>query len=317
MIMATRCPVCSSDECVLITDRVRFGRKADVLKCRECSLVFLDRDSFELPADFYEGDYHQTYITHVEPSAFDPESYFKKMVTATRPWADRINEMLTGKETVLDFGCSTGHLLTLIKERAGGVQGFEINKKEIEFCQKVLGLDVSGEPLERRYGNSVFDYISMIFVLEHIAKPVDLLKSLGRFLKPGGKFIILVPNVNDALLNFYHIPEYAQFYFCVEHLFYYSASTIEKVFEKAGLKTNIEVIQEYPVTNHLNWGYRRKPSDVLASRRVVPDIPLADSSLDVEWEGFWKQVDKDYKGFLAKRGYGDRLWCVAGQSEDR
>jgi len=312
-----QCPVCLSDDHVLITDRVRFGHKADVLKCRECSLVFLDRDSFKLPEDFYESDYHQTYITHVEPSAFDPESYFKKMLTATRPWADRINEMLTGKEKVLDFGCSTGHLLTLIKDRAAEVHGFEVNKKEIEFCQKVLGLDVSGEPLEGRYNDGAFDYISMIFVLEHIAEPVDLLKSLGRFLKPGGRFIILVPNVNDALLNFYQIPEYAQFYFCMEHLFYYSATTLGRILEQAGVKATIEVLQEYPVTNHLNWGYRKKPSDVLASRRAVPDIPIADSGMVEDWEGFWRQVDKDYKGFLAKRGYGDRLLCVAGRPEDR
>lgn len=307
-----RCPVCSGTEHELITDRVRFGNKADVLRCLECSLVYLDQESFTLPADFYEGDYHQTYITHVEPSAFDPESYYRKMLTATKPWGDRINELLTGKESVLDFGCSTGHLMTLIGDRAKDICGFEVNKKEIEFCRTTLGLDVSGGSLDECFRDRTFDYISMIFVLEHIAQPVQLLNNLKKFLKPGGKFIILVPNVDDPLLNFYDIPEYAEFYFCIEHLYYYSERTINRVFEQAGLKGSIETLQEYPVTNHLNWGYRKRPSDVLASRRAIPDIPVADPSMDPEWEDFWRQVDRMYKAFVAEKGFGDRLWCVVG-----
>lgn len=310
--MAMRCPVCSGKEHELITDRVRFGNKADVLRCLECSLVYLDQESFALPANFYEGDYHQTYITHVEPSAFDPESYYRKMLTATKPWGDRINELLTGKESVLDFGCSTGHLMTLIGDRAKDVCGFEVNKKEIEFCRTTLGLDVFGGSLDECCWDRTFDYISMIFVLEHITQPVQLLNNLKKFLKPGGKFIILVPNVDDPLLNFYDIPEYVEFYFCIEHLYYYSAKTINRVFEQAGLKGSIETLQEYPVTNHLNWGYRKRPSDVLASRRAIPDIPVTDPAMVPEWEDFWRQVDRMYKVFVAGKGFGDRLWCVVG-----
>jgi len=310
--MAMRCPICSSSDHILITDCVRFGNRADVLKCSNCSLIYLDQESFELPPGFYEGDYHQTYITHVEPSAFDPATYYQKMLSATRPWADRIRALLTDNEIVLDFGCSTGHLMTLIKDRAKEVHGFEINRKEIDFCRNTLGLDVSGEPLERRYPEGAFDYISMIFVLEHIAEPVSLLRSLRRFLKPGGKFIILVPNINDALLNLYQIPEYRQFYFCIEHLYYYSAATLGRIFEQAGLNGSIQTIQEYPVTNHLNWGYRRGPSDVLASRRTIPDIPLTGPDMASEWEEFWQKVDANYKRFLAEKGFGDRLWCVVG-----
>jgi 2-polyprenyl-3-methyl-5-hydroxy-6-metoxy-1,4-benzoquinol methylase len=311
--MAMQCPICSSNEHILITDRVRFGKKADVLKCRECSLIYLDQNSFSLPADFYEGEYHQTYLTHVEPSSLDPRAYYEKMLSATKPWADRINGLLTGKEVVLDFGCSTGHLMTLIKDKAKEVFGFEINKKEIEFCREALDLDVSGESLRACYGDETFDYITMIFVLEHIAQPVDLLISLKKYLKPDGKFIILVPNINDPLLNFYDIPEFTSFYYCVEHLFYYSPLTIKKFFDLTDLSGKIETIQEYPITNHLNWGYRRKPTDVIASRRSIPDIPLKGLDTIREWEKFWRDTDLRYKSFLQRQGFGDRIWCVVGK----
>jgi len=309
--MAVTCPFCSSKDIHLITNRVRFDKQADVVQCSNCSLVFLDQNSFTLPKDFYESEYHQTYLTHVEPSAFDPRAYYEKMQKTTKPWCDRINDMLTGREVVLDFGCSTGHLMTGIKGKAGKVCGHEINRREIDFCRNVLGLDVSGEPLHTRCREEMFDYIVMIFVLEHIADPVGLLKYLKSFLKPAGRLVILVPNVQDALVQFYSIPPFASFYYCVEHLFYYSQKTMADVFNMAGLKGQIETIQEYPITNHLNWGYRQKPSDVLASRRLVPDIPLAKSDMMAAWENFWMDVDRQYKRFLEKFGFGDRLWCLA------
>lgn len=316
--MAATCPLCSSKDTLLIANRVRFNKAADVRRCQECTLIYLDQESFTLPDDFYEGSYHQTYLTHIEPSAFDPQAYYEKMTKATKPWCDRINEILKGEEgaTVLDFGCSTGHVMTAIRKKAGKVFGHELNRQEIEICRNVHKLDVSDEIIDKRFQEGTFDFIIMIFVLEHIADPVGLLKHLKSFLKPDGRFIILVPNVMDPLVQFYRIPAFAQFYFCVEHLFYYSPKTIADVFRLSGLKGRIETVQEYPITNHLNWGYRQKPSDVLDSRKLVPDIPLLDQEMMTEWESFWKGVDSQYKKFLEKFGFGDRLWCLA-EKDDR
>lgn len=310
--MAVACPLCSSEKTSLITNKVRFDNKADILRCQNCSLVFLDQNSFELPADFYETEYHQTYLAHVEPALLDPNAYYDKMRVVTKPWSDKINNMLTGAEVILDFGCSTGHLISNIQDKAGKVYGHELNKKEVEFCRNMKGLDVASEPLHKRFAEGMFDYITMIFVLEHIAEPIVLLNYLKRFLKTTGKFLILVPNAQDALLRFYDIPEFIHFYYCVEHLFYYTPETINEVFRQAGLTGNIATIQEYPITNHLNWSYRQKPSDTLASRRGIPDIPLGAIDKISKWEDFWGRVDEQYKVFLEENGYGDRIWCEVG-----
>jgi len=214
----------------------------------------------------------------------------------------------------LDVGCSTGHFIDLIKDHAKEVCGSEFNIKEVEFCQKTLGLDVSSEPLEKRFKEGTFDYITMIFVLEHIAQPLEFLSHLKKFLKPDGKFVILVPNIQDALVNFYDIPEFKSFYYCIEHLYYYNPQTIKKLFNDAGLDGEIKTIQEYPITNHINWAYRRGPSDVLASRRGVPNIPLADTVPLDEWEGLWNKFNIMYHDYLKSNGYGDRIWCVVGNS---
>lgn len=77
--------------------------------------------------------------------------YHDKMLKTTKIWSDVFRPMLTGKETVLDVGCSTGHFITLIKDKAKAVYGYELSKKEVEFCQKVLKYDVSTTPLKERF----------------------------------------------------------------------------------------------------------------------------------------------------------------------
>lgn len=308
----TRCPLCGSAELDLITTKVRFGYEAHVYKCRGCTLTFLDQKSFSFPKDFYEKEYHQTYITHVEPDALKPDVYYEKMKKSTKVWADKFKAGLSGKEKVLDIGCSTGHFMDLVKDRTKNIYGHELNRKEVEFCKNALKLDVSDRPLKERFEEGCFDYITMIYVLEHIADPLAFLGSVKRFLAPHGKLVILVPNVQDALLNLYDIPEFRGFYYCIEHLFYYSPKTIELLLHKAGLKGAIEVIQEYPLANHLNWAYRRAPSDTLASRRGVPDVALAGSAPAGEWDELWCSLNGNYKEFLKKNGFGDRIWCVAG-----
>lgn len=306
------CSFCGSGSPALIANQVRFGHKADVYKCRECGLVFLDQQSYKFPVDFYEKDYHQTYITHVEPDAFNPEAYYEKMKKANKQWADKFSGMLTGQEAVLDVGCSTGHFIDLVKDKTREIYGHELNRKEIEFCRNALKLDVSDQPLETRFKPGSFDYITLIYVLEHIAEPKDFLASLVKLLKPTGKFVILVPNVRDALVNFYDIPEFISFYYCIEHLFYYSPQTISLLFNQVGLAGHIETIQEYPLTNHLNWAYFRAPSDTLASRQGVPNVALKDGSPVQEWGELWAQFNQLYQAFLKGQGFGDRVWCVVG-----
>jgi len=296
----------------MITNKVRFGNNANVMKCGTCSLIYLDKESFELPKDFYQNQYHQTYITHIEPDAFDPPKYYSKMLKSTKIWADKMNSILTGKETVLDVGCSTGHFIKLIESKSNEIYGHEISLKEVTFCREELGLDVNSVPLEERFNKNTFDYITLIYVLEHIDNPIKFLKYLTQFLKPSGKIIILVPNVNDALINLYNIPIFKEFYYCIEHLYYYTPETINMVFKNVGLSGTIETLQEYPITNHLNWGYREKPSDVLKSRKIIPDIAIRDEDSEIQWEIFWKDVNKKYKKFLNTQGYGDRIWCEVG-----
>jgi SAM-dependent methyltransferase len=306
------CPLCGNHATRLLAESVRFERMARVLRCENCTLVFLDQASFKFPAEFYQHAYHQTYLTHVDPEMLDPGRHYDKMCIASKPWVDKLRSMLSGTEVVLDVGCSTGHILTGIRDRAAQVFGHELNRIEIAYCRDRHNLDVSDTPLNERFQFGSFDYVLLMFVLEHIGEPLEFLRYLKQFLKPTGKLIILVPNVEDALLQFFSIPAFAGFYFCIEHLFYYSPKTIRELFDRTGLEGSIETLQEYPITNHLNWGYRQRPSETLTARRMLPDIPLQDEGRLEAWEQLWSRINVLYQQFLAGQGFSDRIWCEVG-----
>ena len=306
------CPLCKQKNTKFITRNLRFEKNADIYECLQCELVFLDQNSFKLPAGFYENEYHQSYLTHVEPDALNPQVYYEKMLKVSSPWANRFIKMLNGGETILDMGCSTGHFMKMIEGKAGKVCGHDLNIKEVKYCREELGLDVSSQPLEERFKKGTFDFITLIFVLEHIGNPEAFLRYLKTFLKPKGKILIVVPSITDPLVSFYKIPEFRSFYYCIEHLYYYKKKSIALLFNKSGLSGSVELAQEYPLANHLNWVYHKRPSDSLAARKYVPDISVETDIKSDSWEELWQEMDDVYRKFLVNNGYADRLWCLVG-----
>ena len=86
------------------------------------------------------------------------------------------------------------------------------------------------------------------------------------------------------------------------------------MFDAVGLAGEVRSFQEYPITNHLNWAYRKTFSDVLAARKGVPNAHLTPRvPLDV-WENLWNEFNKMYLNYLQENGFGDRVWCVVSSS---
>jgi len=304
------CVICEGRDFELLQNEVRFGKKADVLHCHGCGLIFLDQASFSMPEDFYEKEYHQTYLAHVEPSVLDPQKYYEKMLKVTAPWSKKLRASLGKEDCVLDLGCSTGHLMSQLKDDVGSIHGHDLNEKETKFAREVLGLDVDSIPLTERFDKGSFDAITMIFVFEHIAEPMNFLNYIKPFLKKNGKVFMLVPNIKDPLVSLYDLPEFRKFYFCIEHLFYYSLQTLQAVCSKAGYRVRVECIQEYPVINHLNWIYKNQPMDVIASRSTFPHVSLLNANAQEEHlRAFWASVNENYQAFLSNQGHGDRIWA--------
>jgi len=100
------------------------------------------------------------------------------------------------KSHVLDVGCGRGALMAYIADLASCVEGFDFDAAAVMQCRRrgykaqVADLNTL-TPTEKR-----FDFIVMRHVLEHIADPVAVLSNLRVGLRPNGRLILEVPNVN-------------------------------------------------------------------------------------------------------------------------
>jgi SAM-dependent methyltransferase len=102
---------------------------------------------------------------------------------------------------VLDVGCGRGGVIELLWREAGLPVGVDPDLASLREhragVRRVCGL---GEALPLAAGQ--FDLVLALWVLEHVARPDQLLAEVHRALRPGGRFLFLTPNARHPLLLF-------------------------------------------------------------------------------------------------------------------
>jgi len=103
----------------------------------------------------------------------------------------------------LEYGCGPGANLIDLKAHFPEMTGvgLDISKSYIDEANTATekagcsGLQFVCSECPEVLGNlqAQFDYILLIDVLEHLARPDDVLSQLGVMLKPGGSFLVSVP----------------------------------------------------------------------------------------------------------------------------
>ena len=88
-----------------------------------------------------------------------------------------------------------------------------------------------------RFRRESFDVITCFDVLEHLYEPRQVMARVGEWLKPGGIFYVLVPNVDSAEArvfgSYWHGLELPR------HLFHYSPASLKFLAESAGLRGGV------------------------------------------------------------------------------
>ncbi len=109
---------------------------------------------------------------------------------------------------VLDVGCATGIIGEgLYNEKKCNVIGIDYSEKSLEIARQKnsydrlfkINLDYFSDELNE-YEN-YFDYIIMADVLEHLKIPGSILANFKKLLKPGGLFLISIPNIAHGSLK--------------------------------------------------------------------------------------------------------------------
>ena len=113
----------------------------------------------------------------------------------------RLNKILAictdlKNKKVLDVGCSIGYLGQELEKRGAEVTGIDISKEALKKAHEVLSFTkvVDLNEGELPFKDRTFDLIVASEVIEHLFKPVIVLKELRRIVKDKGGLIITTPN---------------------------------------------------------------------------------------------------------------------------
>jgi SAM-dependent methyltransferase len=248
------CPVCGKTGAfhwLNAPDRLH-GRqeKYSLVRCPACSIVWLDNP----PAP---EEMHLNYT-----DAYD------KLISAAgqnspRRWGFRLEAIGQHKQSgaLLDLGCSSGSFLELMRSQSWKLYGIEMSAEVARTAETKSGAQVFvGSILDAPFQPASFDVITSFDVLEHLYEPRRVMARVSEWLKPGGIFYVLVPNIDSAegrvFGSYWHGLELPR------HLFHYSPTSLRFLAKTAGLA-------------EVSLGTRRNPAVGTGLRYVWDDISRA------------------------------------------
>ena len=226
----TRCPLCEGENYEQIyeaRDR-HYGISGAycVVRCATCSLVFLNPMlSDQELAVLYPTDYY-AYQDHFSRSGWKE---LAKAILHCR--VGTLDPKFPAPGRLLDLGCGSGWFLSGMRDKGWETYGVEISSAAAELSRKQAGLNVfSGTIQQAQFPPEFFDYIRSNHSFEHISSPVNTLQEIHRVLRPKGKLLIGVPNIDS--LNARLFGQYWWYLGAPVHPFSYSVKTLCKLLRK-------------------------------------------------------------------------------------
>jgi SAM-dependent methyltransferase len=222
-----RCPACGHDgvETWLRAPDRFHGRPQlyQLMHCRSCSLVWLaNPPSPEEMGYHYGADYDRA----IAGAGEDPNH-----------WRGRRDTLLRYKSggAILDLGCSSGGFLSSLKSPSWKLYGIEMSDSVAKKAEAKCGAQVFvGDILDAPFAPSSFDAITCFHVFEHLYHPREVLAKVAAWLKPGGIFYTMMPNIDSAGAHIF-----GSYWYALElprHLYHFSPASLRKLATAVGLE---------------------------------------------------------------------------------
>jgi SAM-dependent methyltransferase len=253
-LVHVQCCICEVEDAELVGvgKDFEYNTSADTfstLRCRSCGLVYLNpRPNVSEFEKIYPSNYHAFDFSKKE---FGIVYKIRSRLEATRLLS--CCKGLPANARILDVGCGDGFHLNLLRQygqKSWSLEGIDIDKRAVDMA-KNSGLTVhrgSVETIDLPQNN--YDLAFMIQTIKHLEKPVEVLQGIRKFLKPGGKLLIVTDNTGSLDFKFskknywggYHFPR---------HWNLFNRKSLTQLAEKTGFEVVVFETQVSPV----NWIY--------------------------------------------------------------
>ncbi len=247
-----RCNICGVQRNTLIKKGVYGNSRQNIYRCLKCEHIYLaPLQSDQDDEKFYLSEYPIFLAKRGDFRNSSPKIHFEKNIDEARRRLKNIRHVLSKKQNILEIGSATGFFLNHIKNYVKNVCGVE---PHAEYRKYALQKNIPTYADIRELPKNKFDLIFLYYVLEHVKDPVVFMQDLKHLLKGrSSKFVIEVPNVNEALLDLYKCQAYNEFVWQRAHCSYFSSKTLESMLHKIGFSTQCVPVQRYDFSNHVHW----------------------------------------------------------------
>lgn len=233
------CPVCSSADVRLYLDdadesldpasfgssraRITHGR---ILRCNTCAFGFRRvRSHPDEMAEIYRK---------MDIGVYESESAGRR-ATAARHFRLLERFVKRGPGRLLDVGCASGRFLREARQHGWSVAGVEPSEFLCDKAAETLGKDAElyCSILEHvDFEPKSFDAVTLWDVLEHVPDPLEFLATCARLLKPDGRLLVNVPDLDspEARILGRKWP-----LLLAEHLNYFNRASLQRCAGQAGL----------------------------------------------------------------------------------
>jgi SAM-dependent methyltransferase len=245
-----RCLLCNSDRASLLLEARdplpgKDGLWFAVAQCQDCGLCFTrPRPNDQIIGRFYPA----SYAPHHKAIKAKAPRWWRRFTW----WRTGRNEPLqgrppAGRDRLLDFGCGTGAYLQRMRLAGWKVTGLDACEEMVQRIRNELGLPaLVGSLPHPELGDGSFDVVTMRHSLEHVHRPLDVVRAAHRLLAPGGKLIVSVPNIDS--LPFAWFGRHWRGLELPRHLTHFTPDTLQLMLARAGF-----IVGPVRMVRHTEW----------------------------------------------------------------
>ena len=216
-----------------VRDAAVSGEAFQLADCAACGL----RYTHHAPCETAIGKYYQSadYISHQDEGKDVIGKLYMLARRFTLQQKRKRIEKMTGKTSgsLLDIGAGMGSFLHTMQQSGWKVTGLEPAAAARKVALDRYQLQLKDTTELFNLPEQSFDVITMWHVLEHVHDLHGYLSQIRKLLKPDGKLVIAVPNVesHDAI---YYGTNWAA-YDVPRHLYHFSAASMKHLLQRNGL----------------------------------------------------------------------------------
>lgn len=237
----TQCKICTAP-LGTAADFTKHG--IDYLFCRRCGHMngaHEDTDAF--CAGLYEADESDLYVRMY--ASEDVDAYNERRDTIYRPKADFLLDALKEQGenpqalSFADLGAGSGHLVSALRGAGvSKVRGFDVSEDQVRYANRMLGAELLQrhelDEMESVARKVECDVISIVFALEHVRRPRELLSAIAANRRARYAFIA-VPMFSPCVFVEMAFPHFAHRHLTCGHTHLFTRESIDWMCREFGL----------------------------------------------------------------------------------